>query len=374
MKFVLFYHSLASCWNHGNAHFLRGIARDLMRRGHDVCVLEPEDGWSRKNLIRRHGPEAIHGYRKAYPELVSETYPRGCLHFDAALEDADVVIVHEWTDPRLIEALGRKRSDGARFRLFFHDTHHRAVTAPGELDQLDLGGYDGVLVFGEVLRDIYMRRGWARRVFTWHEAADITVFHPRGRHGSDGDLVWIGNWGDGERGEELNEFLIGPAAACGLDATVYGVRYPREARTQLRQAGISYGGWLPNDQAPEIFAGYLMTVHVPRRPYARALPGIPTIRMFEAMACGIPLISAPWNDVEGLFPEGSYLKARNGAEMAAHMRALRNDAALAEELSAAGLRAICERHTCSHRVDELFRILDTLETAPLLIRSMEAAL
>ena len=44
-----------------------------------------------------------------------------------------------------------------------------------------------------------------------------------------------------------------------------------------------------------------MTVHVPRRPYVDALPGIPTIRVFEALACGIPLVSAPWRDEEGLF-------------------------------------------------------------------------
>ena len=47
-----------------------------------------------------------------------------------------------------------------------------------------------------------------------------------------------------------------------------------------------------------------VTVHVPRRPYAQALPGIPTIRVFEALACGIPLVSAPWDDVEGLFRPG----------------------------------------------------------------------
>ncbi len=51
MKIVLFYHSLLSDWNHGNAHFLRGIVQELKVRGHEVLVFEPENAWSRQNLI-----------------------------------------------------------------------------------------------------------------------------------------------------------------------------------------------------------------------------------------------------------------------------------------------------------------------------------
>jgi spore maturation protein CgeB len=69
-----------------------------------------------------------------------------------------------------------------------------------------------------------------------------------------------------------------------------------------------------------VFSRYRVTVHVPRRPYAEALPGIPTIRPFEAMACGIPLISAPWQDTEKLFRGGTdFLFASSGAEMAGHI-------------------------------------------------------
>ena len=107
-----------------------------------------------------------------------------------------------------------------------------------------------------------------------------------------------------------------------------------------------------------------MTVHVPRRPYVEALPGIPTIRPFEAMACGIPLISAPWEDAEGLFRPGSdYLVARDGDEMRRHMALLMVDPAARDELARHGLRTIRARHTCRHRVDELFEVLDRLDRA-----------
>jgi spore maturation protein CgeB len=104
-----------------------------------------------------------------------------------------------------------------------------------------------------------------------------------------------------------------------------------------------------------------VTIHVPRRPYTRALPGVPTIRPFEALACGIPLITSPWQDTENLFSPGQdFLIARDGDEMKRCLRAVLADEALARELAVHGRRTIIERHTCGHRVDELFRIYQEL--------------
>jgi spore maturation protein CgeB len=178
-----------------------------------------------------------------------------------------------------------------------------------------------------------------------------------------GDLVWIGNWGDDERTAELEEFLIRPVEALDLTATVRGVRYPRQALERLAAAGIGYRGWIANVDVPRAFAEHRVTVHVPRRPYTRELPGIPTIRMFEALACGIPLVSAPWDDAEGLFRPGrDFLFARDGAEMQRHLRAILGDPALARSLAAAGLETIASRHTCRHRVDELLDVLRQVGT------------
>jgi spore maturation protein CgeB len=103
---------------------------------------------------------------------------------------------------------------------------------------------------------------------------------------------------------------------------------------------------------------------VPRRPYAQMLPGIPTIRPFEALACGIPLISAPWDDCECLFTPGKdFLVARNGAEMKRYLKALLRDEAMARELAGHGRQTILSRHTCTHRADELLAIYAELEGA-----------
>src|SRR4051794_2769495 len=130
MRIVMFYHSLVSDWNHGNAHFLRGVVGELQRRGHEVAVYEPRDGWSRQHLIADRGPDAIAGFQRAYPELRSVTYDAGTIDLDAVLTGADLAIVHEWNEADLIHRLGETRARLPMLRLLFHDTHHRSVTDP----------------------------------------------------------------------------------------------------------------------------------------------------------------------------------------------------------------------------------------------------
>ena len=361
MKFVLFYHSLLSDWNHGNAHFLRGICSELIARGHGVEIYEPSDAWSYSNLVSECGEAALNDFHDFYPGLESRRYRLEELDFDAALAGADLVIAHEWNDPRLIAELGNRRAESRSFKLLFHDTHHRGVTAPWEMERYDFRHFDGVLAFGEVLREIYLKNAWCGRAWTWHEAADTKVFHPLPERAKQRDLIWIGNWGDDERTQELNEFLIRPVAQLGLSASVHGVRYPGEVRERLRKAGVEYRGWLPNFRVPEVYSEARFTVHIPRRPYTERMHGIPTIRPFEALACGIPLVSAPWNDVEGLFTAGEdYLVASSGAEMQRHLRTLKADADYAAALARHGLETIRARHTCAHRVDELLSLFRSL--------------
>jgi spore maturation protein CgeB len=369
VKIAYFTHSLASCWNHGNAHFIRGVLRDLIRRGHAVTAHEPAGAWSLENLLRDHGEAGLAAYRAAYPDLTSTAFGPE-LDPARALDGADLVIVHEWNDPELVRALGRTRARGGGFTLLFHDTHHRAVSDPDAIRAFDLSGYDGVLAFGEALAAVYRRWGWGRRAFVWHEAADITLFHPPEQEGAREGLVWIGNWGDGERTRELEDFLLGPATDVGLPLDIHGVRYPAEALDLLRRYSARYRGWLPNARAPEAFAAHLATVHVPRRFYMQVLPGIPTIRVFEALACGIPLLCAPWEDLERLFRPGEdYLVARDRAEMTRHLRAVRNDPELRASLVRSGLETVLARHTCAHRAGELLDIVDALQARKLEIAS-----
>jgi spore maturation protein CgeB len=362
MKCILFYHAFTSCWNNGNAHFLRGIARELQKLGHQVVVYEPADGWSRLNAIRDGGAQALAEVTRLFSQIDIIQYHLP-LDLDEALDGADLVLVHEWNRPELIAEIGARRAQGASFTLLFHDTHHRAVTAPEELERFDLDGFDGVLAFGKVLQDIYLKLGWANRAFTWHEAADIDLYHPLPNIKRRQDVVWIGNWGDDERSIELHEYLIEPVSSLSLGGRVHGVRYPETALEAVAAAGMEYAGWLPAHRVPAALARARLTIHVPRGPYARSLSGIPTIRMFEAMACGIPIISAPWDDVEELFAPGTYLRVRDGEQMKAALSLLLSDIDLAAATADAAYSHVREHHTCHHRALELLHIADGIRTS-----------
>jgi len=356
MRIVLFYHSLISDWNHGNAHFLRGIIHELQSRQHQVRVFEPLNGWSLQNLLMEQGPAAMNAFSRAFPSLRSNFYDPSTIDLDEALDGADLVIVHEWNDSELVGRIGKHRLK-SRYSLFFHDTHHAGISDPDRISNYQLEHYDGVLAFGGVLRELYIRKGWANHAWTWHEAADTTLFRPLISHSNAGQVVWIGNWGDDERTAELSSFFIEPVRQLGLVANVYGVRYPDEALALLRSEGIRYMGWIPNFRVPEIFSQYRATVHIPRGPYVKSLPGIPTIRVYEALACGIPLVCSQWNDIENLFHPGEdFLMAHNSDEMKSLLRSVINDSDLATALAANGLKTIRARHTCAHRVDELLGI------------------
>lgn len=357
LRIAMFYHSLVSDWNHGNAHFLRGVVSELQSRGHRVFVYEPEGNWSTQNLLRDHGTTSLETFSRTFPNLISRLYNLNTIDLDEELDGIDLVLVHEWNPPELVRGVGKLRRKNKGLRIFFHDTHHRAITAPHEMARFELADYDGILAYGASLAFAYQKLGWGRKVHIWHEAADTRIFFPRRKSPHEGDVVWIGNWGDEERSEELREFLFEPVRRGGWKTRVHGVRYPEHALEALRSAGIEYRGWLPNFEVPAVFARFKATIHVPRRPYLTELAGIPTIRPFEALACGIPLISAPWLDSEGLFRAGrDFLIAGDGDQMGRHLRDILADPQLAAAFASSGLETIQSRHTCAHRVDELMNI------------------
>jgi spore maturation protein CgeB len=364
MKVVFFVHSIISDWNNGHAHFLRGLVTALIRQGHEVLCCERVRNWSTENLVQDNGVAAIVEFGRLFAQIRIKTY-RGADQIieevDRLTEDADLVLVHEFNEPETVSAVGYVRNRRRDFFLLFHDTHHRAVSVPDQIARLNLAHYDGVLAFGESLADIYRLHFGVHSAWVFHEAADTTVFRPL-EDDKRLDMVWIGNWGDDERSAEIYDYLIDSARLLKrLRCAAYGVRYPDEAISALADAGIIYKGWTPNFDVPRLFARAKLTIHLPRNLYRHRLPGIPTIRPFEALACGIPLISTAWADGEGLFRAGKdYLVVESPEEMRRTIvRLAENDAARAR-LAANGLETIRARHTCDHRAQELAEIYSEL--------------
>src|SRR5690349_12108567 len=160
LRFRIFAHSWYSDWNHGNAHFLRGLARELISLGHEVRCYEEEGGWSFSNLKQQENGRAhaaIERFQRAFPQLNVRFYKAGGsfrAFAESELQGADIVLVHEWTPVEVANTiLSLKKKLG--FRILFHDTHHRAYTNPAEILKIDLPHFDGVLAFGEAIRRIY---------------------------------------------------------------------------------------------------------------------------------------------------------------------------------------------------------------------------
>jgi spore maturation protein CgeB len=362
MKVVFFVHSLVSDWSHGNAHFLRGLVRSLMKRGDEVVSCERWRNWSTDSLMEDHGHGPIVEFARLFPELTIRVYGGWDTILDEVDEitrGADLVIVHEFNEPELVGAVTRVKRRRNDFALLFHDTHHRAVSAPWQIARLNLQSFDGVLAYGDSLAEVYRRDFGRERVWTFHEAADTSVFQPRLAEQLD-DVIWIGNWGDDERTREIREYLVESAALLPeLRFAVHGVRYPASHLQDIAEAGIEFRGWIANYNVPDAFARAKMTLHIPRGPYLDRLPGIPTIRPFEALACGIPLISTPWSDVEGLFRAGvDFISVSSPTRMREEMLRLANDPEARARFAENGLETIRQRHTCDHRAEQLESIYD----------------
>ncbi len=364
-RIAYFSHTLRSDWNNGNAHFLRGLLDNLRELGHEVTAWEPEHEWSIENLREESaGGASLAQFAELYPDLHIATYPASeagnAAIWRNGLHDTDVVIVHEWNPPALAHALLELRAE-LGFKLLFHDTHHRASSSPESIRLFGIDHFDGVLAFGEALRTLYRERFGLERVWTLHEAADTRLFRPlpKKQVEMEQDVVWIGNWGDNERSAEIRSYLLEPAAALP-DArfTIYGVRYPEDGLAALRESGVRYGGYLPNLAAPHVYAASRLTVHVPRGQYSGAMKGIPTIRVFEALACGIPLVSAPWEDTEELFRPGDFRFVHSAEEMRSAVLQLLGNPGQAAEQAARGLETVLAHHTCRHRAEQLTSILE----------------
>jgi len=363
LRFAYFTHSVRSDWNNGNAHFVRGLLRALHSLGCEVSIFEPAHAWSIDHLREEPaGEESLHCFHAVYPELAISCYQESEVakpcYWRGTLRSLDVIIFHEWNPPALAATLLQLRQE-LGFRLLFHDTHHRASSSPDQIRTFGVHQFDGVLAFGEALSCIYRDVFGIRRVWTLHEAADVTVFHPFETEEENADVIWIGNWGDNERSAEIREFFLAPAERLrDRRFVIHGVRYPDDALQALDHAGVVYAGYLPNLNAPAAYAAARLTVHIPRQQYTRAMTGIPTIRVFEALACGIPLISAPWDDTERLFREGDFLFVRDQQEMTRAIEYLLTDQAAAQEQARRGLETVLARHTCRHRAEQLLDICE----------------
>ncbi len=366
IRFRIFAHSWVSDWNHPSAHFLRGLARELLRMGHEVRCYEQLGSWSLSNLVKEEGDlavQAVEQFRREFPELDVRFYQPGTNlpeTLRAELRGADVVIVHERNSPEVANAILSLKPE-LGFLCLLHDTGCRALTHAGEMLRIHLQFFDGVLAFAEPIRRIYADGFGVPRSWTFHEAADVSHFRPRGAPHEIDLLLVGGGMGEGWADEWMEYLIESVAELRNWPAAFRGAYYCEQELQVLSEAGVEYRGYLPNLMTPEVYARSALSLHLPERPYSGETRGIPSIRMFEALACGSPLLCAGWHDEEELFRIGEdYILVNSGAEMKTKIQRLLRDESARRQIGANGRETILRSHTCAHRAAQLVGICEGL--------------
>lgn len=377
---------------------VRRVLSELVARGHDVTAIAPPAPWSLANLLADHGEVALTPYRSAYPKLAGRSVT---LTDDVVpqVDGADLMIVHEWNDHDLVATLGTMRKRGARFTLFFHDTHHRAVSAPegiavGHLAQsqasgpvgfydidtpvtlaaLDrdacdylsaelIPGYAAYLSFtgGPTLDRLERQYGSpaARPLYCSVDAERYRPLDSPARW----DLSYLGTYSP-DRQPTLERLLIEPAR-CAPDRrlVVAGPQYPADIDWPANVERIEH---LPPAKHPGFYSASHATLNVTRADMI-AVGWPPSVRLFEAAACGTAIISDRLAGLDQLLtPDTEILLADSADDVATMLAEADLDA-----IGHTGRARILAEHTAAHRAEELKRHLTVamrlLEPAAILI-------
>ena len=360
MRVVLFCHSLLSDWNHGNAHFLRGVVSELVARGHEVRVFEPQGRVERAEPRRR---PRRGGARRRAPRVSRPSSPSATTRARSTSTRRSPAPISCWctSGTSRSSCAAHRRAPRARRRrlpLLFHDTHHRSATDPARDAPLRPPRYDGVLAFGGVVRDLYLQRGWARRAFVWHEAADTAPVRApprrarRARPRVDRQL--------GRRASAARSSRSSCSARCASSALAPRVlRRPLSrggARRPSRARASRYRRLAPEPPRRRRLRARAASPCTSRGGRTRsALPGSRRSAPSRRSPAASRSCSAPWERRGGALRARARLpgRARRRRDDAAPRWALRTDRRRPLPWPRGACATVLARHTCAHRVDEL---------------------
>ncbi|MFL5408027.1 MAG: glycosyltransferase [Myxococcales bacterium] len=348
--------SITSSWGNGHATTYRGLVRELARRGHRVRFLERDAPWYAAN---RDMPRPPWGETHLYSSMeeLKETHR-------AAVRDADLVIVGSFV-PLGAEA-GEWVLDTARGLTAFYDIDTPVTVAKiarGEFDYLTrdlISRYDLYLSFtgGPVLRHLERELG-ARRARPLYCSVDPELYKPAVRT-PHWDLGYLGTYSD-DRQPVLERLLLRPAEMLPEGRfVVAGPQYPPSIRWPANVERIVHLS--PREHAG-FYNGQRFTLNVTRADMVR-WGWSPSVRLFEAAACGVPIISDVWPGLETLFkPAEEILLAREPGDTLRYLRELPEDER--KEVGARARARVMASHTAAHRALELLDYVGELRSGAL---------
>ncbi|HEY9901739.1 MAG TPA: glycosyltransferase [Candidatus Sericytochromatia bacterium] len=344
MKIVILGLSITSSWGNGHATTYRGLVRELVARGHDVLFLERDVPWYAAN---RDLPNPSYCHTKLYSSL-DELKDS----FTPDVRDADFVMVGSYVPEGV--AVGEWVTATARGVRAFYD-----IDTPVTLSKLERGeteylcpslipNYDLYLSFtgGSTLKRIEQQYG-SPRARALYCSVDPQLYYPE-ECNQPWNLGYMGTYSD-DRQPALESLLLEPARQWQDGRfVVAGPQYPDAIAWSSNVERIEH---LPPSEHRSFYNSQLFTLNITRADMVRAGYS-PSVRLFEAAACGTPIISDYWQGIETIFEIGKEILIANSPDEVLHYL---------QEIPETERRAIGEsartrvlaEHTAAHRAAQL---------------------
>jgi spore maturation protein CgeB len=351
VKLVVFGLTISSSWGNGHATLWRGLASGLARLGHSVTFFERDLPYYAPHRDRFDVPG---GQLCLYRDW-EEALPRA----RGALAGCDVAMVTSYC-PDGAAAGELVASSRAPLKIFYD------MDTPVTLERARQGGpveyvgerglrdYDLVLSFtgGEALGALRDLLG-ARRTATLYGSVDPAVHHPVARQENyQSDLSYLGTYA-ANRQQALETLFLDPARRLpGRKFVIGGAQYPADFPWL---PNVFFVRHLPPSEHPAFYCSSALTLNVTRAPMA-AMGWCPSGRLFEAAACGTPVLSDDWAGLESFFTPGEeILVARTAAEA---QEALARTPADLERIGRAARDRALSDHTADRRARELVDLVE----------------
>ncbi|MCE9670738.1 glycosyltransferase [Myxococcus stipitatus] len=344
MNVVILGLSITSSWGNGHATTYRGLVRELTRRGHDVLFLERDMPWYAAN---RDLPCPPHGRTELYSSVAELTG-----RFAAPVRHADLVVVGSYV-PQGVE-VGAWVQRTARGLTAFYDIDTPvtlAGLARGECEYLQpelVPGYQLYLSFtgGPTLERIERELGSpaARPLYC---SCDPELYAPSPREPR-WDLGYLGTYSV-DRQPVLERLMLEAARGwSGGRFVVAGPQYPDSVRWPDNVERVEH---LAPPEHAAFYTAQRFTLNVTRADMVQAGYS-PSVRLFEAAACGVPLISDAWAGLETFFEPGrEVLISSSGEQTLGFLREMTEGER--EELGRRARRRVLAEHTAEHRARTL---------------------
>ena len=353
MKIVVLGLSITSSWGNGHATTYRGLLRELERAGHDIVFLERDQPWYADN---RDMPQPSFCETHLY-QSVRELKSR----FREEIREADCVIVGSYVPDGI--AVGEWVTQEARGVTAFYDIDTPVTLAALAADRCDyvspelIEKYDLYLSFtgGPTLRTIEREYGspMARALYC---AVDPNLYFAE-RLPEKWLLGYLGTYSD-DRQPAVDRFLISAAKELrGENFIVAGPQYPRSIRWPKNIERITHIE--PRDHRA-FYNAQRFTLNVTRADMIRAGYS-PSVRLFEAAACGTPIISDSWRGLDEFFtPNEEILIVKNSREVIEILRKMSPDEA--RQIGERARKRVLAEHTAAHRAAELEELINSVRS------------